>query len=87
MTHGERLVSVRVYLGTATVSDRLHLQLRARQHVPNLHLSYAAYRRPLRLIPRLSVRWSTGSTRPEDSTHGRKDPISLLGPLGFERAQ
>ena len=63
-TCGVRLVSVRVYLATATLSDRLHLQLR---NSTFLTYTYAACRRPLRLIPHLSVRRSTGSTRPEDS--------------------
>ena len=67
-TRGERLVSIRVYLGIGTVSDRLHLQLR---DSTSLTYTYAACRRPLRLIPRLSVRRSTGSTRPEDSTNFR----------------
>ena len=57
-----------VPFGTATLNDRLHLQLR-----DSTSLSYtdAAYRRPLRLIPHPSVRRSTGSTRPEDSTNRR----------------
>ena len=56
-TRGERLISVRVYLGTATLSNRLHLQLR---DSTSLSYTYAAYRRPLRLIPHPSVRQSTG---------------------------
>ena len=67
-TRGEQIVSVRVYLGIATLSDRLHLQLRDSTFST---YTYAACRLPLRLALHLSVRRSTGSTCPEDSTNRR----------------